>query len=83
MISIPDKLAECSGNFQHMAFRLDEAEDSLQAAVAEAHDHGYSVDQISRLTGLVTESVSAMIDKEREYREVAIRGLPEGFPDFS
>ena len=34
MISIPDKLAECSGNFQHMTFRLDEAEDSLQAAFA-------------------------------------------------
>ena len=34
MISIPDKLAECSGNFQHMTFRPDEVEDSLQAAVA-------------------------------------------------
>lgn len=83
MTSTPDELSEFSSIFQYADFKLDEAKDALQAAIADAHECGYSIDQISRFTGLLPESVSTMLDTEREYREVFSRCLPEDIPDFS
>ena len=81
----PDNLSEFSSISQYAGFKLDEAKDALQAAIADAHSCGYSIDQISKFTGLLPKSVSTILDTEREYQEVFSRGLAEGMgiPDFS